>query len=87
MLKNTLASIQDDYDYILIDTPPALGDQTINALSASDAVVVLFESSKFCYTALGASLIRSSAPTKSKSNLKVAGILRSMIDPGRTSIF
>ncbi|MEK4078259.1 ParA family protein, partial [Paenibacillus sp. FSL M7-0656] len=53
VLKETLENVQDEYDYIIIDTPPALGDQTINALAASDAVVAMFEASKFCYSAIG----------------------------------
>lgn len=39
-LKDALATIQDNYDYILIDCPPNLGMLTINALSASDYVVI-----------------------------------------------
>ena len=39
-LREALASVQDKYDYIILDTPPALGVLTINALTASDGVVV-----------------------------------------------
>ena len=39
-LKEAINSIQNEYDYIVIDTPPALGILTINALTASDGVVV-----------------------------------------------
>lgn len=40
ILKNKISEILDDYDYIIIDCPPALGSITINALSASDSVII-----------------------------------------------
>jgi len=40
VLKEHLSTIQDRYQYILIDTPPSLGLLTINALTAADAVLV-----------------------------------------------
>jgi chromosome partitioning protein len=39
-LKTCLAKVQPDYDYILIDSPPALGLLTINSLTASDSVLI-----------------------------------------------
>lgn len=85
ILRETLETVKDQYDFILLDTPPALGDQTINALAASDAVVILFETSKFCYSALGR-FLETIVHVQDKVNpeLKVAGILRSMIDQRRT---
>ena len=85
VLKETLAPVMDSYDYIILDTPPALGDLTINALAASDRVVAMFEASIFCYAALGRFLetcwhIRE----KVNPNLAIAGILRGLIDARRT---
>jgi chromosome partitioning protein len=39
-LEKALVSVRDDYDFICIDTPPSLGLLTINALTASDKVIV-----------------------------------------------
>jgi chromosome partitioning protein len=39
-LQKALKAIEDDYDYIFIDTPPSLGLLTINALTAADKVIV-----------------------------------------------
>ncbi len=40
ILKNKIDEIKDDYDYIIIDSPPALGPITINSLSAASSVII-----------------------------------------------
>ena len=40
ILKKALAEVRDDYDYIIIDCPPSLGLLTINALTASDKIII-----------------------------------------------
>ena len=40
ILKKAIAQVQAQYDYVIIDSPPALGPMTINALSASNSVII-----------------------------------------------
>jgi len=40
ILKKAIALVKSNYDYIIIDSPPALGPMTINALSASNSVII-----------------------------------------------
>ncbi len=46
-LLESIAEIKDQYDYILIDCPPSLGFLTVNALRASDEVIIPVETSRF----------------------------------------
>lgn len=85
ILANTLAPVRDNYDYIIIDTPPALGDQTMVALAASDYVVAMFEASKFCFSALSRFLETCwHVKERVSPNMAVAGILRGLIDARRS---
>jgi chromosome partitioning protein len=84
-LDKALTPVKDYYDFIIIDTPPALSEQTINALCASTHVVIMFETSKFCYSAIPRFVDTIEAAKKRVNpNLKIAGILRTLADAKRT---
>jgi chromosome partitioning protein len=83
-LRNLLEPLQDIYDFILIDTPPALSDQTLNALSCSDGVIVLFEPSLFSYRAIHRFMDTIEAAKETTNpNLRVLGILTCLLDMRR----
>lgn len=79
-LKNTLDPIKDNYDFILIDLPPNVGDQTLNGLIASDFGVVVMQSEPFAFNALERYLeTMELAQEEANSNLRLAGILTSLM--------
>ena len=85
LLREAIESVKKEYDFILIDTPPNLSIQTINALIASDYVVIMFETAKFSYNAIPR-FIDSIEGARNNGNpdLKVAGILATLSDARRT---
>src|SRR5699024_3575098 len=71
--------IRNNYDYILIDTPPSLSEQTTNALVASNYCLIPYESSRFCYSALPNFLETIEfVQQTSANNLKILAISRTM---------
>jgi chromosome partitioning protein len=47
VLKTALADVKDSYDYILVDTPPSMGQLVINGLYAADHIIVTLDSGTF----------------------------------------
>lgn len=84
-LKHSLEPVQDFYDFIIIDTPPSLSKQTVNALMTSDYIVVMFQTEKLPYNALPRFLDSiDGAIQAGNKNLKMAGILSTLVDGRRT---
>lgn len=79
-LRDQLATVEDAYDFILIDTPPALGLLTINALVAASAVVVPTEARFFSLQ--GLQMLQESIEeiTYLNPRLAILGILLSKLD-------
>jgi chromosome partitioning protein len=80
-LSKALMQVTDRYDYILIDTPPSLGLLTINALTASDAVIVPVQCEYLSLRGL-AQLERTLELVRENLNpgVHIAGILPTMYD-------
>ncbi|MCW8335100.1 ParA family protein [Vibrio sp. SCSIO 43135] len=81
-LKNALASVRDNYDFIFIDCPPSLNLLTINAMAAADSVLVPMQCEYFALEGLTALMDTiSKLAAVVNENLKIEGLLRTMYDP------
>ena len=83
-LKKQVEKIKDRYDYILIDCPPSLGILTLNALSASDSVLIPIQCE--FYSLDGVNLLLKTILSVQKAvnpKLEIEGVLLTMLD-GRT---
>lgn len=85
-LKNALAKVKKDYDYIFIDCPPSLGLLTINSLTAVDSVLIPIQCE--FYALEGVAQLMSTIDIVKKnlnSKIKIEGVILSMFD-GRTNL-
>ena len=81
VLKRTIASIKDDYDYILIDCSPSLGLITVNSLVAADSVIIPVQCEYFALEGIS-KLLNTIKLIKQKLNpgLDIEGFLLTMYD-------
>ncbi len=80
-IQNAIQSIKDDFDFIIIDCSPSLGLITVNALTASDSVIIPIQSEYFALEGLGKLLntVRI-VQTRLNTNLGIEGLLITMYD-------
>ena len=78
-MKNALAEIKDNYDYILVDCPPSLGMLTVNSFAASDGVIVPMQCEFYALEGLSQLMITINRIKRLYNpDLSVSGILITM---------
>ena len=84
-LKAALAAVADQYDYILIDCPPALSLLTLNGLVAGDAVMIPMQCEYYALEGLS-DLVNTIKKVRAQLNprIEIEGLLRTMFDPRNT---
>lgn len=85
-IKRVIAEMDDDYDYIIFDCPPSLGLLTLNALTASDSIIVPIQCEYYALEGLG-QLMRTVKLVQKNLNpsLYIEGVLLTMYD-ARTNL-
>ena len=85
-LKRAIDGVKDDFDWVIIDCPPSLGLLTINALAASNDVIVPIQCEYYALEGLS-QLVRNVSLVQNNLNpgLEVRGIVLTMYD-GRTKL-
>ncbi len=81
LLRKALENFKDKYEFILIDCPPSLGLLTLNALTASDSVLIPVQCEYFALEGLG-QLLNTVNIVKQRfnKNLTIEGVLLTMFD-------
>ena len=85
-LRRSIEPVRREYDYILIDCPPSLGNLTLNALAAADAVIVPIQCEYYALEGLS-QLIKTLQLVQKYSNpsLSIEGVVLTMYD-NRTNL-
>ncbi len=80
LLKKAIEDMTEKFDYVIIDCPPSLGLLTINALSASEKLLIPIQCEYFALEGLG-QLIETTKLIKGVNpNLKIGGVILTMYD-------
>jgi chromosome partitioning protein len=81
-LKNALAAVRDEYDFVLIDCPPSLSLLTLNGLCSAHGVIVPMQCEYFALEGLS-DLVNTIKQVHANLNreLEIIGLLRVMFDP------
>lgn len=84
-LQDALAEVAPEYDFILIDCPPALNLLTVNGLTAAHAVMIPMQCEYYALEGLS-DLVQTVKKVRSHLNprLEIEGLLRTMYDPRNT---
>lgn len=81
LLKSALTETRTKYEYIIIDCPPSLGLLTLNALTASDSVLIPVQCEYFALEGLGQLLNTINIVRQHHNrNLQIEGVLLTMFD-------
>jgi chromosome partitioning protein len=85
LLKEALAAVASEYDFILIDCPPALNLLTVNGLTAAQAVLIPMQCEYYALEGLS-DLVQTIKKVRAHLNpaLEIEGLLRTMYDPRNT---
>ncbi|MBQ4091073.1 MAG: ParA family protein [Clostridia bacterium] len=79
VMKNALEAIKDNYDYIIIDCPPSLSMLTVNAMVASDGVIIPMQCEFYALEGLSQlTFTINKIKSKFNPNLNITGILITM---------
>ena len=81
LLKNAVAKIKDDYDFIIIDCPPSLGLLTLNSFVCADSIIIPIQCEY--YALEGLSQLTNTVRTIKKAfnpTLEIEGVLLTMYD-------
>lgn len=84
-LKEAVSAVESEYDYILIDCPPALNLLTVNGLTAAHAVMIPMQCEYYALEGLS-DLVATVKKVRAHLNpaLQIEGLLRTMYDPRNT---